>query len=377
MTDFNSEIISLLMKVMFSERMDEFHNIMNRGNYPIKIVSQTLLYHLPDYEEIADNTTIGYIYDKKFFPSRNDLYKVSTTNSRSINFKDFAEDLWELNRKLTFLCKSGYFDGILTFIMETEDNESELNIDRNWSSDYLINFVIEDSEIFFFKRKDCQGEDIEGCYPDKENFMKKMIPPSDIVSIPGQKWFNKLNNNSKSFVSDGDQLLNIIFKNNHKLRDYSPLLVNFQKALESETSEFYHVHYDKIISNAKIITKAGNDGAFALKKGDEDSKKFIGFCFSLKKYEKGYQPSGSKPIYFLLKYFSLCRGFENIGNFKSILDSTQQNILEKDSAIVDRIFGFGEERNNWIHFKSIESENTFNMYYTDILITLQLLSDIK
>lgn len=143
-----------------------------------------------------------------------------------------------------------------------------------------------------------------------------------------------------------------------------------------EIKEYYNKHYSIIWPLADLV----NANSELIKKSFSNIYRFRGLidlCKNISHHKERYYPSGHKSLPYILYYLGLGKELEEIINIKGFLEEEDRETVQKETAVIDRLFITSNNRNKYVHELVIESKNEFDLYYIDIIQALSLLASIK
>lgn len=371
----NDLFINALMDSFRNPSSKDLIDLLKENNIVLDVVLQNSYFDLDRYFEVY----LGSLSGDKFFQSRSELRKNTTLNQYSLTTEEQVSLFNRISTILLILYKKGIFTNIeKTLDKYNDDVEEEFKlskIDGDIAID--IHYKINGIKVFEIISHGFTIEEFNEYGYSTEYFQKELKKIKDFIKISSQEWFHQLSEKTKKYIYAGEKLVEFTLDiKNDGLLDFSPLLVDFFKALEFETSLFYKSNYNSIISCAnKIINLNFDDKSSSA----TDLGSLIEFAKTITKYKSKYDVSGTKPLYYFLKYFALGDTIKDITkNFISILSSEKLRILEKEDFAINQIKELGKNRNLFIHYSGIiEARNSFLMIYADIFSVLHLMTQIK
>jgi hypothetical protein len=363
-------LVSIFHKLVNEGKFFPIFVQLNNGNYYLEVLWQNDVWN--DYTDETELIPLCYLYNYKMYENRIALQEEFKSSPNYILRSQIAKDLSLISIKLGNDYMLGVFDELDKLIGDYDD--SKKNNEYNMYIEGGITFLIKGLLVMKFNAQDWDKGSDYGF--NEQEYLDQIHTQTEINNICEQSFFDKFNQNTKFYLKAGTQLLELVYDSNVKdLLDYSPLLVNFVKAIESETKELFQIYRDKILLyTPTIIQKIKSlDGT----KSSKDLKRFADFCKLVNSHPSDYQPSGLKPLYFLFKYFFLRDESEVTGVTEDIITNLNKESLRKDKAIVSEIFRKGEIRNDFIHSRVIDSKNEFFWHYADLYSILQIIASVK
>ncbi|MBU1297834.1 MAG: hypothetical protein KKB77_01640 [Bacteroidetes bacterium] len=381
MINLRIELIKEFKKIITDEKIKELFHLLNQGNYSIEL-TYTLGVQ-SSFKDISDSEVpFGFISLNKFIETREELILLRGREKAEIILSriEIAEDISKISRYLDTLSTIGTFSGVekllRTFYKDFHKDMDQILEQEGRCADVCPYVYMKLNGIMVL------GIDIEGENDVGETsvniILEKLPIDSDLVKIADQGWFHKLDYNAQQLIKSGILIIEKCFSELGKesILDYSPLLVDFIKAVEVEINEHFRTFSGRILDTAKYLEKnlkyLEGDG-----KKDPNLKMVYDLAKSLNQYNVNWRTSGTKPLFILLKHFALGFDLGIIPNFKGYLPDDKLKILQKEIRVVDRIEQLGYDRNKIIHEILIESENEFLMYYNDLVLALKLLANLK
>ena len=403
----NSEIrkkyLQILEEIQGDESFIEFMEMLNTNNFSLKIdhiISyQTLGETISEDDYFEDSNTLCYLYNNEFY-SEVEWRKKLKNSDLILSAKERAEKFYDLSQKFILIYKKGLLAVLEKEVFDTEDiieikwakgnsiaEEELLKMVGEGPFDWKeiiynnISFSIDGITIFFlggnrYFTKDDVEFFIAKC--DKQYFFNEVMGTTDLYNITDFGWFPLLSDKSKNLIDSGQQYLDLVFSTNAKdIKDYSPLLLDFSKALEAEIKEYYNKHFSLILPLADLI----NANTDLLKKNPAYKKyrlkELFRICGEISYHGELYHPSGHKPLPYILHYLGLGKELEESIGIKGFLEGDERDNVLKESAIIERLFETSNIRNKYVHDLVIESKNEFFLYYRDIIDAFTLLASLK
>lgn len=368
-TQLKNKIINSLKSLKEDRKLDPLFIQLDNGNYFLEVAWENDVWN--DWMDETENIPLCYLYNFELIENRSDLRSrlkpTTPPNTRLQMAKDFAL----MSITLGNFYMTNLFKEIYNLIAEYDEFQ-EISI-KDMNIEGGVAFLINGLKIMKFNAHDWDRSIDYGF--TEEEYLDKLHIQTDINNICEQPFFKKLHNDSQFYLKAATQLLEIVYDSSRKeLFDYSPLLVNFIKAIENETRELFLIYKSDILSLtpgmvSKIKSINNNSNKELLRLAD--------FCKIINNHSTDYQPSGLKPLFFLFKYFFLREKSELTGVSKDIIQPHKKEILVKDANIIDEIFRKGEIRNDLIHKRIIDSKTEFFWHYNDLYSILQIIASIK
>ncbi len=369
------EFINLLVESFSDKNSKELIEFLKDNNLVLDVNLQYSYFDLERYYEVY----LGSLYGGKFYTSKNELRKKSEVQYQSLTIEEKINTYKRISSELLILFKKGVFENLLSVLIELSEKTSE-DLKNSIKESFLaidIDYKINGIRVFQIVDNECSDEEFYEYGYDEKYYTEQLRKTTDFISIAFQSWYDKLSDDSQKFVKAGDKLVEFtLYNKSDGLIDFSPLLVDYFKALEVEISLLFKNNFDDIIKTAEIIRKLNFDDK-TYSKGELNSLR--DFADTIYKYKSRYDVSGTKPLYYLLKYFGLGNIIKEIvRDFKSVFSYDKLVILEKEYLIIDRINELGKNRNTYIHSGGIlEAKNSFLIIYSDIFSIMNLLSQLK
>ena len=394
----------LLEEVREEESFIELIEILIKNNLSLKISHEVTYQRFDDDSFIddifTDSTIICYLYEKVFYDEVDWRLKLKKEDI-VLSLQERAEKFYELSQKLTLIYKKGLLSKLEKEIYDTQDiieikwakgnsiSDSEIfsmigSGPFDWPEIIYnhIMFSIDGVDLFLLGGNRYFTENETDNFikkaSSKEYFISKVRGTTDLYNITEFEWFPLLSRKCKNLIESAQQYLDLVFSNNvHNTKDFSPLLLNFSKALEAEIKEYYNKYFSLIWPLADLIT---SNSDLLLK--STSSKKYrihvlIGICKEISRFKEQYHPSGHKPLPYILYYLGLGNELEKIIDITGFLDGDERSKVLKETAIIERLFETSNNRNRYVHELVIESKNEFLLYYSDIIQALNLLASLK
>jgi hypothetical protein len=402
--EIRKKYIQILEEICVDESFIEFMEMLSRNNFSLKIEHEITYQRLEDElhndERFNDISTISYLYDYVFLDEV--VWRTKLKKSDFVlSAKERAEKFYELSQKIIFLYRKGLLTKLEKEVFDTEDI-----IEIKWAKGNLISdneilemvgsgpfqwpeiiynlivFSIDGIDLFllggnrYFTNDDTENFIKEGS--NKEYFINKVRGTTDLYNITEFEWFSHLSDKSKNLIESGQQYLDLVVsKKANDIKDFSPLLLNFSKALEVEIKEYYNKHFslicplaDLINANSELLLKTTSHKKYRL-------QGLIGICKEISRFKEQYHPSGHKPLPYILHYLGLGKELEETIGIKGFLDGDEKKKALKETAIIERLFETSNNRNKYVHELLIESKNEFLLYHSDIINAFTLLASLK
>jgi len=208
--------------------------------------------------------------------------------------------------------------------------------------------------------------------------VKKIKNNTDLIDITEMEWFGILSDKSQRLITSGSQFLDKIFTGQlDGLLDYTPLLLNFSKALEAEIKDYYDNNFSFIWPIAELILSNESYLKSSQVKGKYHVNKLLSVCREIVRFKDNFSPSGHKPLPYILYYLGLGKDIDGIIEIDGFLSGREKEKVGKETALINRLFETANNRNNYMHQTAIESKNEFLLHYFDIFQALNLLATIK
>lgn len=371
----NELFINSIMESFSNPNSKELVEFLKENNMILDVVLQNSYFELDRYYEVY----LGSLSGNKFYTSKNELRKNTMLNQNSLTTEEQVSLFTRISTIFLILYKKGIFINIEKILDKYNDEiEEDLKISKIDGDIAIdIQYKINGIKVFEIINHDATIEEFNEYGYSDEYYSKELKKIKDFIKISSQKWFHQFSEKTKQYIYAGEKLVELTLDiKSDGLLDFSPLLVDYFKALELETFLFYKSNYNSIISCAEKIKKLNCDDKSSRK---NDLVSLREFAETIVKYKSRYDVSGTKPLYYLLKFFALGDTIKDITkNFISILSSEKLRILEKEDFAINQIKELGKNRNLFIHYSGIiESRNSFLMIYADVYSVLHLMTQIK
>jgi len=402
--EIRNKYLQILEEIRAEEPFIELMEMLSANNFSLKI-NHIISYQEFDeafinYESFEDTTILCYMYNNMLC-SEVDWRKQLKKSDIVLSLQERGEKFYELSQKLIFLYRKGLLAKLEREIFDTEDI-----IEIKWAKGNLISddeilsmigsgpfdwpeiiynnieFSIDGIVIFLLGGNRYFTEDDTNNFikeaSNKEYFFSKVKSTTDLYSITEFEWFPHLSDKSKNLIESGQQYLDLVFsKKANDTKDFSPLLLNFSKALEVEIKEYYNKHFsliwplaDLINANSDLLLKTTSHKKYRL-------QGLIGICKEISRFKEQYHPSGHKPLPYILYYLGLGKELEETIDIKGFLYGDERGKVLKETTIIERLFETSNNRNRYVHELVIESKNEFLLYYFDLIQALTLLASLK
>jgi len=368
--DIRDMIYKLFLELFKNKNFKEFINKLDEFEFVLEIKDDTLLGVSKYGNEMRDSDVICIVYKKGLYRSRRELSESLIITKRDFTTKEYANNLIELNKKLVFLEELGVFNDLQN-LLDAIDKQLNENLEENVLAYSMLEFNI--NEYCFFMLEEEVGS-AETAHDIRSSISEyRFLTSIEMEDHSQRDWFRKLDKDSQEFYKAGFKLLSKIdLKDSDQLLDYSPLLLDFIKAVESEMmclikTNFKDIEHDaKVFANNHITCSSYKD----FNKLKDYSKKIIDS-------NSEFKPSGLTFLYFVLTYFAQPRNITTTAKLNGFLTEKQQNEIGNMNMLLRRIKENGYIRNQLIHSSIIKSKSDFEMIYIDLMLSLQLLASIK
>ena len=368
--DIRNLIYKQFLKLFENKYFEEFVNKLDEFEFILEIKDNTNL-GLSEYgQEMLDSDIICVIYKKQLFKSRRELSESINIYKREFTKEEYAKNLIELNKKLVFLEGLGVFNNIQEIIDASQKTISE-DAMENSSSWFMIEFII--NEYCFFLLEDEVGSLETADDMQMEISEYHFATSIELEDISQLYWFSKLDKKTQELCKAGHLLLTKIdLKEKGVLLDYSPLLLDFIKAVESEMISLIDKNINQIQHDAKVFVNN-----HIILKQRSDSYKLKSFSKEIIDPKQNFRPSGLTFLYYLLTYFAQPQNIAINAKLIGFLSEDKQVEIGNANMLLRRIKENGYNRNQLIHSNIISSKSDFQMIYIDLILSLQLLASIK
>jgi|GEM_PF-4805438 len=357
-----------------SEKIDDLLQFLNDNNYYLEIVIDSLMWLNEDIldDTTEDETMLGFIYNSSIYTSYSDFRTAYRANQGFVPRMYLLEDLQKISRKLIHYYRMGLFRSLeqtlYTYIAESKYFYENIAF-GGLTAD--ISFRVKGIEVFLINGQHATEEEIEEIGFDSEYFLSQIGNYDERLNITHNPSFKALNPDSRVLLNAGQQILNLVLNDNKiDLIDYSPLLLNFIKAIECETKALYLKYFKEIYSMSLTLDKY-------LKSETKDEKYLKQQLTFIKNKKIGYNPSGMRFLYCLLKYFALRKEISTGIFTDGFLPLTDYKIITDNLNLIERINSYGESRNKYVHEKIVSSKEEFYMHYYDLTTILLLMAHIS
>jgi hypothetical protein len=406
--EMRKEYLRIFEEIQQDELFTDVNNLLRIYNFSVKIEQDTTYQKMDEGvfndDIFSDITTLGYLYNNKIYDEVS-WRKAINKPSIMLNNKGRAEKLYEVSQKLIFLYRRGHWSKLEKYVFDTqeiieaqwvkgeeitrEEILSAIGIEvPDWSrSNTVYNsllFSIDGVQLFYLGgNRYFTVDNIESFiekYNKKEYFYEKVRSQTDLLNITEMDCFPVLSDKCKNHIIAGTQLIDKIFAGQiDDLLDYSPLLMNFGKALEAEIKGYYDKHYAFIGPIAEVILSSEKYIRDKIKSPHISYQMtyLFALCREITRFKENYYPSGYKSFPYFLYYFGLGQEIDKIIEIDGFLDNEDRIKVQKENNLIEKFFGISNNRNKYIHEKMIESKNEFLYYYYDIYLALNLIANIK
>ncbi len=367
--DIREMIYKLFLELFKSKHFQEFVNKLDEFEFVLEIKDNTIVGISEFGNEMYDSDILCLIYKRKIFKNRRELSDNHIITKRDFTTKEYANNLIALNKKLVFLEELGVLNDLQKLIDAIYEQLNEY-VEEDVFASLTVEFNI--NEYCFFMLENEVGSIETASVIQREISKYDFVTSIEMEDHSQRDWFRKLDKDSQTFYKAGFKLLSKIdLKDNDQLLDYSPLLLDFIKAVESEMMYLIKTNLKDIEHDAKVfanntITCSFYKDVYKLK---DYSKKI--------KPEFDFKPSGLTFLYYLLTYFAQPRNVTTTAKLNGFLTEKQQNEIGDMKMLLRRIKENGYIRNQLIHSIIINSKSDFEMIYIDLVLSLQLLASIK
>lgn len=394
-----------LEKILKDEHFYEVKKMLNDFGLTLKI-EHSIYYYPSDWdnpaiEDFVDDTILCYLYSNDLYDEIS--YRAMKKDSKILlNSKERADKLFNISQKflslyylkiLDKLEKYVYLTGKMIELRWSRDNWDEYNtitLDniRKYFANELTNcwpvivnnymhFSIDGIKVFEIGGHEEYVPTDNSSYT-KNYFIKNVRQKTDLIDISEMDWFSKLSDKSQLLVKSGSQFLDKIFTGQlDELMDYTPLLLNFSKALEVEIKDYYDNNFSFIWPIAELILSNESYLKSSQVKGKYHVNKLFSVCKEIVLFKANFSPSGHKPLPYILYYLGLGKDIDEIIGIDGFLSGSEREKVGKEIALINRLFDTANNRNNYMHQTAIESKNEFLLHYFDIFQALNLLATIK
>ena len=370
-THIRNIVIQELTKKNGNDSFGELFTLLKEGNYFIEVVLENFVNSPAGSSD--DHIPLCFIYNSRIYETRELLQKNFNHSSLNLSKIEIAKDLQKISKKIESLDKLGEFDKFYGVLEEHYEENLQTYTGKDFDYESSIVFLFNGLTLYVLNFLD-YDEGIEYGFT-VEYYLNSLHTKSDIINICELEWFNKLNSGSQRMLRAGTDFLVLLLDNRkEKLLDYSPLLLEFIKAIENETAELINTYYEQIKKfSPKVVDRLSN-----LNRNLPNYKYLKGLQeFSRQLNYPHYKPSGIKPLYYLLYYYFLREDKKIFFDLDEILNLDKLEKLKKDQTLIKEIFKKGELRNELIHHRIIESENEFFLIYYDLVTLLRVIAELK
>ena len=368
--DIREMIYKLFLELFKNKHFQEFVNKLDEFEFVLEIKDDTLLGISEFGNEMYDSDILCLIYKRKIFKNRRELTDNHIITKRDFTTKEYANNLIALNKKLVFLEELGVFNDLQKLIDAIYEQLNEY-VEEDDFACLTVKFNI--NEYCFFMLDNEVGSTETAGVIQREIYKYDFVTSIEMEDHSQRDWFRKLDKDSQTFYKAGFKLLSKIdLKDNDQLLDYSPLLLDFIKAVESEMMYLIKINLKDIEHDAKVF--ANNHITCS---SNKDFKKLKDYSKKIINPEFDFKPSGLTFLYYLLTYFAQPRNVTTTIKLNGFLTEKQQNEIGNMNMLLRRIKENGYTRNQIIHSSFINSKSDFEMIYIDLVLSLQLLASIK
>lgn len=284
-----------------NNQFSEFLEFLNLKNLSLEVRFE-VCYHLVESDILSDDSdSLIFLYNNSIYLDKESLKKDSQKNRTVYNSKEVGDILYEVHNKLDFLYNFGTLKHLENFLQDANDyleiswarNDSipKSEVDEmigggpfNWENVVYagLDFFIDDSLVLYLPgNRYFHSYKSENKRFTKEYFISLTRATTDLVNMQELQGYHQLSPKTQKFIDAGNMFLDIYFKVNiSELLDFSPLLLDFTKALESEIKEFFDCNSSYIIPLAELIyTNKEYLNKKVAKKGRFDYLKFYHQAF--------------------------------------------------------------------------------------------------
>lgn len=354
-------------------------HLLNQGGYSFEITFEQGLG--------KGSVPLGFVFSGQFLRTRLELaharktHKIVARPPRT----ESAQDLANISKKLLTLYDQPLFrpiDSLLLSSLKAKYHETSSDKAEN-SETWELNFEVDGVWLMgIFCSRYSTGEfevDIDDAITEPKDILQALPSEANFLRLPEQSWFSKLNPKTQFFVRVGTSLAEKIYLNSDKsgLEDFSPLLLSFVKAVELQIAVHYNAHSTSLIRISEIIIRARllSNGNGTKSKVIRDLRGLNELASKIQKHKEDYYPSGTLPLYYLLKFYALRTSIDHLV-FDPYLDPDKTSKLPQDEHGLDWLRVLGYNRNDFVHQSIIDSEHEFLMYYDRICRVLKLLVEL-
>jgi hypothetical protein len=376
-TNLRSKLVEEFNQFFNTDEADDVTHLLSQGGYCLEV----------SFEQGLEkgSVPVAFIFARKFLRTRLELaiarktHKVLARPTRN----EIARDLSNVSKKLLALYETPVFASIDKLLLSTmKANYHEMsNLDNENSETWELNFEVDGVWLMgiYCDHYSSGGFEvgIDDAVTDPKDILDALPPDAVFLNLPEQVWFSKLSPKTQLLIRVGAGLVEKAYLNSDKtgLEDFSPLLLSFWKAVESQLAEHYQKHLSSLIKISETIIKdlrlPSNGNGFR-SKVIREFRGLIELATKIQKHKDEYYPSGTLPLYYLLKFFALRNGIESL-NFNSYLDSNRISKLPSNESGFDWLKSLGHNRNSFVHEGIIDNEHEFLMLYDGVCRVLKLL----
>jgi hypothetical protein len=364
-SNYKNKLIKEFLRLMSTDLLDELILLLKNGNYCIELNYET------DGEFATAEIPFGYIYNEKYFNSFEQYFNSLEKNSLRLNRPKqlLKKELKNIENIIASYHETPVFNNIIKILIEKyENSEAEfgqwyININLYYESNDRLNVV------------DLIGFDFEECDLGVDEYFKSMTSNNpEFINIENKNWFNLLDKETKKLIQSGTYYLERldIQQNNTEIIDFSPLLLNFLKAVEVEFKLHFNTYLKDILCLAKQIEGIYSNESYI----KYEIRYLIKFCQNIIRHEETTRINGLSNIYLVFYHFALGKDVDWLEE-KSYLNEFQINELNKNSNLIYGIKRFGKSRGEIIHEKIIDTDNEFYDYYNILAGVLKLMAKLK
>jgi hypothetical protein len=394
---YTEKYLNLINDKLASSKFIELLDLLEKYNFTLKI-RQEVTYQILDEDLFFEGDDFIYLYNHQLLDFKS--WRNTLENSNQVfSVNEKGEALFEISNKLIAFYKFGLFKDL-----EKEIASDRVLIEQDWIAsksfefntveldetktpefthivynglDFLIDgilvFAIGGNEFFNIDN----ANDFINASHTKEHFEKLVFKDKDIIDITQTSSYPNLSTKTQDLILAGNQYLEKLLSNkSERILDYSPLLLNYSKAVEIEIKRFFDNNFHLIWPLSDLVlTKAD-----IIKSNFQEKYKantLISLCREISKFREAYYPSGHKPIAYLLYYLGLGIELEKIIGVEGFIQGSDRERLFKDIAVINRLFLTSNNRNKFVHEITIDSKNEFLLYYYDLISALNLLASIE
>ena len=377
MFSLREALIKEFIKIIKNPNFDEIFHLLSLGGYTLEVSYSTGITEFIEQE--WDEIPFGFIYNKSYFEERAKYFEMRKMAKKPLPLapKEIAQDISNISKKMEVLYSMGLFDYLQKILARWRKEFNSQNIIRDdgiLSSSPYVNLRVKGIQVLGIDYE--EHEDMDMGIVLIEEILKQLPINVKIIPLSDESWFSILTNDCQLLINAGEKLIEIIKfeENKEDIIDFSPLLLDFIKALEVEIVDHYKIHQNKIYNLANQIKKH-----HGIHNGNNRDKinKLLRIVSGILRYKENYRPNGLSPLYYFLKYFALGEDLDLNQPFRSYLDNTKFEYLRKQRNVIERLERLGVDRNDYFHEKFIESIDEFKAIYIYISLSLKILAEIK